>query len=82
MYDLIYSKSASKQIKKLDEEIRSRILSALERVRIRPYPYVKKLVGNPYFGLRVGDYMVILDIKEDKLIILVIEVGHRRNIYQ
>ena len=82
MYNLIYSKSASKQIKKFDKELRSRLLSALERIRIRPSPYVKKLVGNPYFSFRVGDYRVILDIKEDKLIILVIEVGYRRIIYQ
>ena len=82
MYNLLYSESASKQIKKLDKELRLRIFSSLEIIRIRPYPHVKKLVGNPYFSFRVGDYRIILDIKEDKLIILVIEVGHRRNIYQ
>ena len=82
MYNLIYSESASKQIKKLDKGVRLRIISSLERIRIRPYPYVKKLVGNSYFSFRVGDYRIILDIKEDKLIILVVEVGHRRNIYQ
>jgi len=52
----------------------------LERIRIRPYPYVKKLVGSPYFRLRVGDYRVILDIKENELIIHVLELGHRKNI--
>ena len=82
MYNLIYSESASKQIKKLDKGVRLRIISSLERIRIRPYPYVKKLVGNSYFSFRVGNYRIILDIKEDKLIILVVEVGHRRNIYQ
>ena len=81
MYSLIYSDLSLKQLKKLDKELQSRIISALERIRIRPYPYVKKLVGSPHFRLRVGDYRVILDIKPDKLIIFVIEAGHRKDIY-
>jgi len=80
MYKLIYSQEALKQLKKFSRDARARIISTLERIRIRPYPYIKKLVGNPYFSLRVGDYRVILNIIEDKLRIFVIEVGHRRNI--
>tara|TARA_Y100000310_G_C20699785_1_gene828620 strand:+ start:1398 stop:1646 length:249 start_codon:yes stop_codon:yes gene_type:complete len=82
MYSLEYSKDASKQIKKLNKQISERILKTLERIKIRPQSHVKRLVGVPYFSLRVGDYRVILDIKEGKLIILVLEVGHRRNIYK
>ncbi|HJX05645.1 MAG TPA: type II toxin-antitoxin system RelE/ParE family toxin [Candidatus Nanoarchaeia archaeon] len=81
MYEIEFSQTAEKQLLKLDQKIQIRIISTLERVRIRPYPHVKKLVGSPYFRLRVGDYRVILDIKEDKLIIYVIEVGHRKHIY-
>ena len=82
MYTLIYTDEFFKQIKKLNKDAQKRIISTLERIRIRPYPHLKKLVGNPYFRLRVGDYRVILDIKENKLIIYVLEVGHRRNIYK
>ena len=82
MYQLIYSEEAFKQLKKLDKEIQKRIISTLERIRIRPYPHIKKLVGSPYFRLRVGDYRIILDIKENKLLIFIIEVGHRKNIYK
>ena len=82
MYDIEFSKIAEKQFYKLEKNIQMRIASALERCKIRPYMHVKKLVGSPYFSLRVGDYRVILDIKEKKLIIFVIELGHRRNIYQ
>ena len=81
MHSLIYSDLSLKQLKKLDKELQARIISSLERIRIRPYPYVKKLVGSPHFRLRVGDYRVILDIKPDKLIIFAIESGHRRDIY-
>ena len=81
-YELIYSDEARKQLKKLNKDVQIRIISSIERIRLRPYAYVKKLVGNPYFSLRVGHYRVILDIEENKLLIFVIEVGHRRDIYK
>ncbi|MCK4349136.1 MAG: type II toxin-antitoxin system RelE/ParE family toxin [Thermoplasmatales archaeon] len=81
VYSLVYSATALKHLKKLDKEIQIRIISTLERIRVRPYPHVKKLVESPYFRLRVGDYRVILDIKENKLLIFIIEVGHRKKIY-
>ena len=82
MFSLIYSDLSLKQLKNLGKELQIRIISSLERIRIRPYPHVKKLVGSPYFRLRVGDYRVILEIKSDKLIIFVIELGHREKIYK
>ncbi|MFH1510587.1 MAG: type II toxin-antitoxin system RelE/ParE family toxin [Candidatus Woesearchaeota archaeon] len=81
MYQLIYSLQSLKQLKKLSKELQVRIISALERIRVRPYPHVKKLVASPYYRLRVGDYRVIMDIKEDKLLIFVIGVGHTTSIY-
>lgn len=82
MFDIEFSKTAFKQLSKLEKDIQSRIISVLERIRIRPYPHVKRLVGSPYFRLRAGDYRVILDIQKNKLVIFVIEVGHRKNIYR
>jgi mRNA interferase RelE/StbE len=82
MYTLVYAEEFLKQMRKLDKGTQKRIISTLDRIKIRPYPHVKKLVGNPYFRLRVGNYRVILDIKEDKLIIYVLEIGHRRSIYK
>lgn len=81
MYSVEFSKTAEKQLYSLEKETQARIISTLERCRVRPHHYAKKLAGMPYFRLRVGDYRVILDIKNDKLIIFVIEVGHRKNIY-
>jgi len=43
---------------------------------------VIKLVGDPGYRLRVGDYRVILDIDEGNLFILVIKIGHRKKIYK
>ena len=82
MYDLIYTEKAKKQLKKLDKALQERILHSLERCRIRPHSHVKKLVGNPYFRLRVGEFRVVVDIKGDKLVILVLEMDHRKRIYK
>ena len=81
MYEVVISDKAEKQLKKLNKDIQSRIISALERIRIRPEAYTTKLVGEPGYKFRVGDYRVIMDIDRGKLLILVIKVGHRRNIY-
>jgi len=81
-YEVIFSEVSYKQLCKLEKETQERIIKTLKRCRIRPYPHVRKLVGSRYFRLRAGDYRVILDILENKLIIHVIEVGHRKEIYK
>ena len=81
MYEIEFSKTAEKQFYKFGRDIQVRILSALERVKVRPQHYIERFVGSKYYKLRIGNYRVILDIQEHKLIIFVIELGHRRNIY-
>ncbi len=81
MYSIVYSESAAKFIRKLDKTIQQRILTAIERIRIRPADHTTRLVGSDFYKFRVGDYRIILDVDNGKLIILVIEIGHRENIY-
>ncbi len=81
-FEIIFSNFADKQLSKLPFDIQNRIISTLKRCKIRPYIHVKKLVGSKYFRLRVGDYRVIMDIVDNRLIIHIIEVGHRKNIYK
>ena len=81
MYSILFSDLALKQLHKLPKEVQQRIVFTLERVRIRPEAYVTRLVGQEGFKLRVGNYRVLMDIQHDKLLILVIKVGHRKNIY-
>ncbi|CAG0997399.1 hypothetical protein METP3_03057 [Methanosarcinales archaeon] len=80
-YEIIFSDKAFRQLKKLEKNIQERIIAVLERIRIRPEAYVTKLVEDPGYKLRVGDYRVIMDIENNKLKILVLKVGHRKNIY-
>ncbi len=80
-YEVIFSDKALKQLKKLDRTVQERIIAALERIRIRPGSYVTKLVSDPGYRFRVGDYRVIMDIDNNVLHILVLKVGHRKKIY-
>mgnify|MGYP006291475679 CR=1 FL=1 len=81
-YAITFTNTSRRQFRKLEKDVQERIIKALERIRIRPESYVKKLVGDPGYRLRVGDYRVILDIYKSELIILVIKVGQRKNIYK
>ena len=81
-YEIVFTDTSRKQFKKLEKDIQERIIKALERIRIRPEAHIKKLIGDPGYRLRVGEYRIILDIEKEKLIILVIKIGHRKNIYK
>ena len=81
MYGVIFSEKAEKQLGKMPREIQGRILNSLERIQVRPEAYVERMVGEPTYKLRVGDYRVILEIQQSVMRILVIKVGHRKNIY-
>ncbi|MBU0627589.1 MAG: type II toxin-antitoxin system RelE/ParE family toxin [Nanoarchaeota archaeon] len=82
MYSVLFSDKSKKQFEKLEKPIQNRIVNSLERIRIRPESYITKLVGDPGYKFRVGDYRLILDLNKGNLIILVIKVGHRKNVYQ
>lgn len=82
MYIVKFTENTESQLKKLEKEVQERIIKVLERIRIRPETFVEKLVGEPGYKLRIGDYRLILDIDRNKLIILVLKIGHRKNIYK
>ena len=82
MYTIKFTESSDKELKKLERDTQERIVKVLERIRIRPEDFVEKLVGEPGFKLRIGDYRIILDIDNKELIVLVIKIGNRRNIYK
>ncbi len=81
-YEIIISPTAQRQLEKLEKSIQNRILASLERMRIRPYSFIQKLSGYSFFRMRVGDYRIMLDIHDNELEILVVKIGHRKNIYK
>lgn len=79
---MTYSKSAVKFLKKLSKDKQEHIVSVLERARIRPEKHFERLVGDKSYKLRAGQYRIIADIYKSELRILVIKIGHRKNIYK
>ena len=82
MYNIKFSDIALKFFEKLDKNIQNKIGSVLERIKIRPQDFVEKLIGEKGYKLKVGDYRLFLEIIENQLLIFIIEIGHRKNVYQ
>ena len=86
MYHVEFTKNALKQLKKMDKSSASLILGWI-RKNIEgcdnPRVHGKGLTANRsgQWRYRVGDYRIITEIEEDKVIVLVLNVGHRRDIY-
>ena len=86
MYKLVFLSSALKEFKKLDFTVQKRIKSKLEILCTNPKQLennIKALKGeySGKFRLRVNQYRVIFQIKDKKLIITIIRIGHRKEIY-
>lgn len=86
-YKVEYSKAAVKRIKKLDRYTQIMLTNWIAKNLVNcndPRRIGKALRGNlnNQWRYRVGDYRILCDIEDDKLIVLIINVGHRREIYR
>jgi len=83
-YDVILAPPAEKSLDRLPRKQRVRILDALEELRDDPRPPgVKKLKGaDNLWRFRVGDYRVVYTIRDDELVVLVVRVAHRKDVYR
>lgn len=82
MYKIILAKRAIKDLDKFNEDIKVRIKEKIEVLSNDPIGTSKKL-ANPIIGsyrLTVGDYRIIFDIDDDKVVVL--RIGHRKDIYK
>jgi len=81
-YQIRFSEKGEKQFNKLDKSVAKRFLNVFERIQQRPFHFIKKKEGTPYFLLRVGNHRAVLDVDLKKEIIYIIDVGDRKNIYK
>ena len=86
MYAVEFTKSASKDLKKLPDYIRQRVETALTSLRLDPFSdlirYRKVKGHDSLYRIRLGDYRVVYEIKAEKLLILIIRVWHRGDVYR
>jgi len=81
MYSLEFSKPANRFFQKLPREGQLMIVRKLEEMRGNPFHFLRRLKGNKFWRLRVGDYRAVVDVVVSGNKIVVLRIGHRRNVY-
>jgi mRNA interferase RelE/StbE len=83
-YRIEVKRSAAKALKKIPKADRMRIIDKIDSlIENSPNPDTTKMKGdNPFHKIRSGDYRIIYEIQEDILLILIVKVGHRKEIYR
>ena len=82
-YRVIFSRSARKQMERFSGETETRLLAKLSELEANPRPSgCKKLKNRDAWRVRVGDYRVIYEIHDKILQVIVVTVGHRREVYR
>jgi mRNA interferase RelE/StbE len=81
-YKIVVKKSVAKDLKKIPAKDVQRIISAIALLAKNPRPQQsKKLSGQERYRLRQGNYRILYSIEDDKLIVCVVRVGNRKDIY-
>ena len=82
-FDLVFKKSVSKDLTELPKQDVQRILETIEALRDEPRPPGSvKLSGKECYRVRQGNYRIIYKIQDSQLVVIVIKVGHRREVYR
>jgi mRNA interferase RelE/StbE len=81
-YRVEFEPAAAKALGKLDRSVQKRIQGVLEILALTPRPpAAKKLVGSELWRVRTGDYRIVYAIEDERLVVVVVKVGHRREVY-
>ena len=83
-YTVMLSPAAARQLRKFDPEVRRRIQAAIDLLAENPRPpAATRLVGGAgEWRVRTGDYRVIYEIHDGELLVLVLRMAHRRDVYE
>jgi mRNA interferase RelE/StbE len=84
MYKVVTTKSFDNSLTKLPANWRKRIVTKVKEVAADPYApnnNLKRLQGRDGYRLRIGDWRVIYELHDDRLVMLVLEVGPRGGVY-
>ena len=81
-YSVLYTETFYKSLKSIPGKDVKRILRKTQTLTIDPRPYgCQKLAGQERYRIRQGNYRIIYSIEDAKLIVIVVNIGHRREVY-
>lgn len=81
-YQIIINRSAIKRLQKIQDPFYLKIKESIYQLAIEPRPAgCKKLKGREAYRIRVADFRIIYTVNDSVLIVEVLDLGHRRNIY-
>lgn len=82
MYELIFDEEVINELNKFSKELRERIFSKIINTKENPFHFFERLSERKEYKLRVGDYRIIAEIDQSAKKVLVIFIGHRKNVYK
>lgn len=84
LYTVEFSTSALREFKALERAVQRRIATHIDELASNPFPSgARKLQGGPdHYRIRVGDYRVIYRVDGKRLTVLILKIGHRREVYR
>ena len=83
-YTVSIAPAAERQLRKFDPQVRRRVQAAIDLLAGEPRPprAIQLVGGSGEWRVRTGDYRIVYEIRDEQLIVLVLRVGHRREIDQ
>jgi mRNA interferase RelE/StbE len=83
-YRIEVKRSVAKALKKIPKPDRKRISEKIDSLADDlPRPEITKMKGdNPFHRIRVGDHRIIYEVQDEVLVVLIVKVGHRKDIYR
>ena len=81
MYSIQIEKNAEDFLKKLNKKDLGMILNKIYSIRANPFRFLKRLQGGKLWRLRIADYRAVVDVIVSGKKIIVLRIGHRRNVY-
>jgi len=81
-WTIIYHPKAQKDLDKLDDAIAKEVILRMDEIVLDPYKLLEPMTNRRYYKFRVRDYRGIVDIVNNKLILHVVKVRHRRKVYK
>lgn len=82
MFSIDITQEAEKDLEELDNKTAQIIIKKLWSIKQNPLHYIERLQGMTLWKLRVGDYRAVIQINSREQKLIVIKIGHRRNIYK